>query len=518
MLEVRGQLRFICYSTVMTLVLMMLLALYGLELSLLLRWPNSARSLLPWLIILGNIAASLLLVWRFFNLISLAILLLSIYRSINVGRFIKSGQHAKWLQTVFVKSASALFVFQIALFCLAWLADFYAPTISFWLSLLIFAQICLSVILVTSTRRHLRTTLPIQSSTHLSDGALPTVTVAIPARNETDSLKDCLGSLVSSDYPKLEILVLDDCSQIRQTPEIIKSFAQDGVRFIAGTPPPDHWLPKNFAYQQLTQAASGEVVLFCGADTRFRVDSIRNMIEVMLARKKSMLSIIPRNNLGSNFNTLQLLIQPSRYAWELALPRRLFNKPPVLSTCWLIASSLLHQAGDFKAIAQSSSIESYFAKQAVHDQDGYSFLQTANLFGLTSSKTPEEQRETAIRVRYPQLHRRLELVGLIALIELVTLLLPYVLVLVTALTHRWLFFELSFLVLCLITNFYSQIVTLTFGSFIWRSLCVLPIAVIYDVCLLHYSLWQYEFGMIMWKGRNVCLPIMTRPPLAPKNQ
>jgi hypothetical protein len=35
-----------------------------------------------------------------------------------------------------------------------------------------------------------------------------------------------------------------------------------------------------------------------------------------------------------------------------------------------------------------------------------------------------------------------------------------------------------------------------------------PFAAIYDICMLNYSMWQYEFGEVIWKDRNVCIPIM----------
>jgi len=73
----------------------------------------------------------------------------------------------------------------------------------------------------------------------------------------------------SHDYPKLEIIVLDDCSQNKHTPEIIRSFAHDGVRFIQGEHPKPTWLAKNQAYDRLAQESSGEFILFCGVDVRF---------------------------------------------------------------------------------------------------------------------------------------------------------------------------------------------------------------------------------------------------------
>ena len=67
---------------------------------------------------------------------------------------------------------------------------------------------------------------------------VPSVSVCIPARNETHAMAECLERVLASDYPKLEILVFDDNSA-DDTSTIIRSFAQEGVRFVAGTELPE---------------------------------------------------------------------------------------------------------------------------------------------------------------------------------------------------------------------------------------------------------------------------------------
>ena len=144
-------------------------------------------------------------------------------------------------------------------------------------------QLLAATVLLISTARGLKhTAWPARVRTHYEDGELPTLTVAIPARNETDDLQFCLESLVASDYPKMEIIVLDDRSQTRRTPDIIRSFAHDGVRFVLGEEPKETWLPKNQAYDRLLGEASGEIILFCGVDVRFVPDTLRKIVSEML--------------------------------------------------------------------------------------------------------------------------------------------------------------------------------------------------------------------------------------------
>ncbi|HVW23483.1 MAG TPA: glycosyltransferase [Candidatus Saccharimonadales bacterium] len=434
--------------------------------------------------------------------------LFTIYRIVNLLRLIEGRTQNDYLFQTTRKTALWLLGLQL-LMGAGGLANhqLQLSTASWWY-LLAAAQILAALVLALSTRRHLRTTGAPGNAKAFADKDLPSLTVAIPARNETDDLEACLKSLVASDYPKLEIIVLDDCSQVKRTPEIIREFAHDGVRFLAGKVPPERWLAKNYAYQQLSEAASGKLLLFCGVDVRFEATSLRAMVETLLTKKKAMISFIPRNILPGRWTIEQLLVQASRYAWELSLPRRLFQRPPVLSTSWLITAEALHAAGGFKAVASSSSIESYFAQQLIRQNDGYSFLQSSPVIGLTSAKSFEEQRFTALRLRYPQLHRRPELVGLVSLLELASLLLPFAQTIGFVVTRQWLLAGFSALTAALLISFYSRVMALTYRHFLIRGLWLLPFAAMYDVGLLNYSMVQYEFGEVLWKGRNVCIPVM----------
>jgi hypothetical protein len=63
---------------------------------------------------------------------------------------------------------------------------------------------------------------------------------------------------------------------------------------------------------------------------------------------------------------------------------------------------------------------------------------------------------------------------------------------------------------------YARITALTYRKAIWPSLLAQPFSALYDVCLLNYSMWQYEFREVIWKGRNVCLPLRQFVPPAPE--
>jgi chlorobactene glucosyltransferase len=94
----------------------------------------------------------------------------------------------------------------------------------------------------------------------------PLVSVLVPARNEARCIEACVRSLLAQDWPNLEVIVLDDCSD-DGTGEILRALADPRLRVIGGVPLPEGWVGKNWACHQLAQAARGEWLFFTDADT-----------------------------------------------------------------------------------------------------------------------------------------------------------------------------------------------------------------------------------------------------------
>ncbi len=436
------------------------------------------------------------------------------YRLINLLRLYYARLPAQQLRAVSLRAFNWLLGAQVVVAVVAAASNFYHWNL-YLFNVLVVGQLLAAVILLrasTLTWQHAAAT---RGVTPLSDHELPALSVLIPARNETDDLDRCLQYLTASNYPKLEILVLDDCSATRRTPEIIRSFAHEGVRFLQGEVPDEQrWLAKNFAYEQLSQEASGELLLFLGVDALLQPDSLRQLVSVLESRGKDMLSVMPLRADGEGRGTSML--QAMRYYWELCLPRRLFKRPPVLSTCWLIRREALERMGRFDAIRRSVVPESALARHAV-TTDAYGFIRGDDGLGIYSNKSAGEQYGTTLRVRYPQLHRRLELVALTAMFELICLLGPLVgLCLAGNLSHSLAYVAIWVVAwVCLFVTYglASVGVRLTNPWFGWL---LMPLAFVLDIAMLHISMWRYEFASVQWKGRNVCIPVMQVEPHLPK--
>lgn len=447
-----------------------------------------------------------------FGLASILIFILSFYRLFNLLRMARAQVEEAYLRRVTRKTAVWLAGLQagvVGASVLVW--NYLHLTQDVWLTVVAFAQFVVAAFLFWSMGQSLRKTKVLQNEAALSDRQLPSVTVAIPARNEDDQLEACLQTVLASDYPKLEVIVLDDCSHDR-TPEIVRQYAHDGVRFIPGQEPSDNWLAKNQAYDKLAEAASGEIILFCGVDVRFGGRSIRQLVTALVRKDKTMASVLPLNTEMQR----PPFVQTMRYGWELIPPRRLFNRPAVMSSCWLIRREELERAGGFDAVSRSITPEAYFAKRAT-EHDGYSFVRSDVDLDITSVKAAEEQMATAVRTRYPQLHRRPELVAVVSAIELVFLFGPLVLAVLNIwLRMGWLLEIFAVGAFLLQVVMYSLLEVIIFTRRQVLAVVAFPLAVLGDIAMLNYSMWKYEFSEVSWKGRNVCLPVMRVIPRLPK--
>ncbi|MCW1908648.1 MAG: glycosyltransferase [Candidatus Saccharibacteria bacterium] len=438
------------------------------------------------------------------------LLFCQLFRILNLLRVGKGRMHQQYLQKTTRRTSLVLAGITIIGLGLLWAEQSYPQFFSLRNVLMTLAvlQVGTAVTLLITTFRRLSRMTPKGSLDGRPISELPTVTVAIPARNETESLGKLLDSVLASDYPKLEVLVYDDCSQ-DSTSDVIKAYAQAGVRFLHGQSPKENWVAKNQAYEQLLKAASGEWVLFCGADSRLGHQTISALVAHVSIVQKSMVSVLPRHVAGG---VLDGFIQPLRYWWQLAVPRRIFNRPAALSTCWFIKQSTLNKLGGFGAVSQSVVPEAYFARRVAYDSDGYSFLRNAGALELVSEKPFFDQFDRALRVRYPEVHRRLELVMLIVLAEALLLIAPFG-VLVFAIAYGWGTLTLltaSSAVLLTATN--MMILSISSRQRLVPAIVNFPIISLVEMVIGLASMLAYEFGTIDWKGRNICLPAMHTQP------
>jgi len=122
----------------------------------------------------------------------------------------------------------------------------------------------------------------------------PRISVLIPARNEEARLRPCLSTLSDSDYPILEILVLDDHSTDGTAQLVEQRIKGDSrIHLLSGKPLPEGWVGKPWACHQLSQEAKGDYLLFVDADTRFSDITIADAVNLAHQEKTDLISLWP---------------------------------------------------------------------------------------------------------------------------------------------------------------------------------------------------------------------------------
>ena len=335
---------------------------------------------------------------------------------------------------------------------------------------------------------------------------LPTVSLCIPARNEDHALTECLQAALASNYPKLEILVLDDCSQ-DTTSSIIRSFAHDGVRFFQGDLPAEGWLGKNQAMQTLAQQASGDYVIFASVDTHFEPNTISEIVEYTLAHNLQMVSVLPQNRLGVNLATL---FPTMNYYWRLVWPitRR---HVPVSSRFWLIKATSFRQLGVFASVSRKILPEESFARR-LYTQRSYHFLVGGHKIGMTVAKHWNSQAETSVRLLYPTAKRQpLAILVFVLLVAGIFILPILALIAQLILGQHGVILWLAIAVCVLHTINYLAVVAKHQPKSWYVAVFLWPLVVLQEIGLMVVSMLSYEFGEVNWKGRNVCYPVLGLP-------
>lgn len=153
---------------------------------------------------------------------------------------------------------------------------------------------------------------------------VPLVSVLIPARNEERPIEECVNSILQSNYPHLEIIVLDDNSR-DETYTIVRRLSQnhENLRVMKGEKLPPGWNGKNWACHQLANSARGEWFLFTDADTCHSPRSVTSALETAHRCHSDFVTAIP----GLTLKTWseKLVLPVIHYAFFTLLPYNIIN-------------------------------------------------------------------------------------------------------------------------------------------------------------------------------------------------
>jgi chlorobactene glucosyltransferase len=123
----------------------------------------------------------------------------------------------------------------------------------------------------------------------------PLVSIVVPAHNEERVIATCVASLLASDYPEFEVVVvLDRCTD--RTRELLRPFAERDprLRIIENATCPPDWAGKCNAARVGAETARGRYLLFADADVSFDPALVRAAVGLLRRDGRGLLSLLPR--------------------------------------------------------------------------------------------------------------------------------------------------------------------------------------------------------------------------------
>ena len=149
--------------------------------------------------------------------------------------------------------------------------------------------------LVQSVRvaRGMRRVPDVRHGPALSDADCPPVSILFSARDEEDKLPTALATLLALDYPRLEIVAVDDRSSDATGRILDEAAARDSrLKVIHLSDLPAGWLGKPHGLLKAFEASQGEWLVFTDADVRFAPDVLRRAVGLARARNWDHLTLL----------------------------------------------------------------------------------------------------------------------------------------------------------------------------------------------------------------------------------
>jgi glycosyltransferase involved in cell wall biosynthesis len=134
----------------------------------------------------------------------------------------------------------------------------------------------------------------------LSDADCPSISVLFAARDEAEKLPAALKTFLAVDYPRYEIVAVDDRSQ-DGTAEILAraKVGNPNMRVVSIKELPAGWLGKPHALQKAYDQSTGEWLIFTDADVQFAPSLLRRAISLAEQRGWDHLTLSGRTEMLS---------------------------------------------------------------------------------------------------------------------------------------------------------------------------------------------------------------------------
>jgi glycosyltransferase involved in cell wall biosynthesis len=140
----------------------------------------------------------------------------------------------------------------------------------------------------------------LEDAAPLADADCPAVSILFGARDEAEKLPGALETLLALDYPRYEVVAVDDRSE-DGTSRILEDAAlkNPALKFVRVNSLPAGWLGKPHALQQAYEHSNGEWLIFTDADVHFAPDLLRRSIALAKREGWEHLTLLGRAEMHS---------------------------------------------------------------------------------------------------------------------------------------------------------------------------------------------------------------------------
>jgi chlorobactene glucosyltransferase len=120
----------------------------------------------------------------------------------------------------------------------------------------------------------------------------PLVSIVIPARNERRNIERCVRSVLSTTYPRADVIVVDDHSS-DGTGDIATAIAaaDSRLRVIQAPPLAEGWFGKQWACAAGAREAKGDLLLFTDADTKHESDLLARAVNAQRRERADLVTL-----------------------------------------------------------------------------------------------------------------------------------------------------------------------------------------------------------------------------------
>ena len=192
---------------------------------------------------------------------------------------------------------------------------------------------------------------------------LPLVSVIIPTRNSSKTIKDCLISIQKQTYSNIQILVIDSFST-DQTVEIASSL---GVRidYVKG----ERTLAKNYG----TNIATGKYVMYIDSDMSLEPAVIEQSVDQCERNHKRGI-VIPERSIGRSFWIKVRDFERSLYSNTIIESPRFFLRSDVIASGGFDEQVIIYEEATlpFKLEQLGLDVRCRISTHILHNEEGFS--------------------------------------------------------------------------------------------------------------------------------------------------